>query len=343
MPQIVALEPALREPARRYVERREEALFFQSIGYVEFLAELLGARNETAVALRDDGEVCGVLPILAAEGRWGRVVNSLPFFGSHGGALADDEPTAALLVRHYNDLALHPLTAAGTLIESPLVPAAAGIAHNRKDSRIGQLTRIRCDGEPERHILGLCHYKTRNMIRKAQKSGIEVGVDNDQIGFLGATHRENLAALGGLPKPDAFFDLLPRRFAAGRDYKLYVARREGAPVAALLAFYFSRTAEYYMPVIRQECRELQPMSLLAYTAMCDAARAGYWWWNWGGTWHTQDGVYRFKSRWGSIDRHYAYYVQLNRPEIARQEKEAILDAYPYFYVLPFGLLEAQPA
>jgi hypothetical protein len=181
------------------------------------------------------------------------------------------------------------------------------------------------------------------MIRKAQKCGIEVTVSNSEIEFLRATHRENIAALGGPPKPDAFFDLLPRRFVADRDYRIYVARREGTPVAALLLFYFSRTVEYYMPVIRKEFRELQPMSLLVYGAMSDASRQGYWWWNWGGTWHNQDGVYRFKSRWGTVDREYTYYVQLNRPEIAGYDRQSILDAYPYFYVLPFGMLTSQAA
>jgi lipid II:glycine glycyltransferase (peptidoglycan interpeptide bridge formation enzyme) len=83
------------------------------------------------------------------------------------------------------------------------------------------------------------------------------------------------------------------------------------------------------------------MSLLIYQAMQEAAQRGCWHWNWGGTWLTQDGVYRFKNRWGAQSKPYFYYIR----EYARAcplrnlTAKEILAEYPNFYVLPFNVLE----
>jgi hypothetical protein len=96
--------------------------------------------------------------------------------------------------------------------------------------------------------------------------------------------------------------------------------------------------EYFTPATDVGYRGLQPMSLLVFTAMQDAVRRGCRWWNWGGTWVTQDGVYRFKKRWGTVDRRYFYHTTVFDKGILRCSPEQLLEAYPYFYVVPFTQL-----
>jgi hypothetical protein len=60
------------------------------------------------------------------------------------------------------------------------------------------------------------------------------------------------------------------------------------------------------------------------------------WWNWGGTWLTQDGVYRFKSRWGTESRPYTYFIAIRNAELLRHSQETLQAAFPYFYVRPFA-------
>jgi lipid II:glycine glycyltransferase (peptidoglycan interpeptide bridge formation enzyme) len=116
---------------------------------------------------------------------------------------------------------------------------------------------------------------------------------------------------------------------------LYLADLNGTLIAALLLLYFNRTVEYYTPVVRMGYRTLQPLSLLIFTAMKDALRRGFIYWNWGGTWLTQDGVYRFKSRWNTRDYPYYYYTTIYRNSILKLTKQKLLEEYPYFYVLLF--------
>ena len=50
-----------------------------------------------------------------------------------------------------------------------------------------------------------------------------------------------------------------------------------------------------MPVVNSEARSLQPTSAIIYFAMNDTRERGFKLWNWGGTWASQDGVYKFKK------------------------------------------------
>jgi lipid II:glycine glycyltransferase (peptidoglycan interpeptide bridge formation enzyme) len=206
------------------------------------------------------------------------------------------------------------------------------------DERIGQLTPLPSAGDVDATLLQSFHYKTRNMIRKAEKLGVKVEVDNDAMSFLLKVHEENMREIGGLAKSQRFFDLLPQHFRSGNDYRLYVARLDGEPVAAVLVFFYNRTAEYYTPVVLKEHRNSQALSAAIFRAMCDAATQGYLWWNWGGTWLSQDGVYRFKSRWGTKDLSYRYYTCVHNPAILKVGRAELLAAYPSFYTVPFSVL-----
>jgi len=231
------------------------------------------------------------------------------------------------------------LCASATLVENlqdPWSYSALGATHS--DERIGQISPIGHSQDCAEGLMAGFHYKTRNMVRKSQRAGLSVCVDNTAFDILERMHRENLAALGGAPKPARFFSLVDRYFRPDTDYQLYLAYKDGKPVSALLLFYFGSTVEYFMPATQVEFRELQPLTLLIFEAMTDASRGGLRWWNWGGTWKTQEGVYRFKKRWGTEDHSYRYHTIINRADLLEWSSARMLAEYPYFYVAPFSAL-----
>lgn len=342
---VAELDAGLSEAYAEFLLRRPTSLLYQSLAYQRLLVSLLAAEPRSLVAL--DGEtIRGVLPLLAREGSYGIVYNSLPYYGSNGGVIADDAAAAELLLSTFNDIASRPDTAAATLVTNPLETVDyRSLLHDLSDFRIGQLTPIGHAAEHARRLMDAFHSKTRNMVRKAEKAGVRVARDEDALEFVATVHRENMAEIGGRAKSPRFFALVPAHFRAGSEYRVYIASIDGEPVAGLLAFYFNHTVEYYTPVVRKEHRESQALSLIVFTAMCDASREGYGWWNWGGTWASQDGVYRFKKRWGTLDRRYQYYTRLRNPALKALAARHLLEAYPDFYVLPFSALSpsAQPS
>lgn len=217
------------------------------------------------------------------------------------------------------------------------------IDYQYKDERIGQLTSLPQFGdeiEARATLLRSFHQKTRNTIRKAQKSDLEVAWEASVDGWdaLVSLHAANMAAIGAAPKPAKVFAAMQQSFRYDADYRVYFARIDRTIVAALLVFYFNRTAEYFVPATHPEYRSLQPMSLLVFEAMSEAVRRGCSYWNWGGTWHSQAGVYNFKRRWGTEDRLYDYYVSIRNPSLLELTPEQILDEYPYYFVVPFDRL-----
>lgn len=338
---IETLTPHFAERYEAFLLARPETLLYQSWRYQNLLGGILGCRQQGLLALDEQGNVLGALPLMAMDGPLGTILNSLPFYGSNGAFIGEDPAARGELVATYRRMVEAPGMAASTLIENPLAPGGAdGLVHDLTDQRIGQLTPLPLAGDEKSVLMQSFHYKTRNMIRKAEKLGVEVVVDNNAMSFLVEVHEENMREIGGLAKSRNFFDALPQYFRPGQDYRLYVARLKGEPVAAVLVFFYNRTAEYYTPVVRKENRDTQALSAAIFRAMCDAAAQGCVWWNWGGTWLSQDGVYRFKSRWGTRDLPYRYFTRVRNPAVFKASRAELLAAYPSFFTVPFSALPA---
>lgn len=338
---VESLTPNFAERYEAFLLARPETLLYQSWRYQNLLIGLLGCHQQGLLALDEGGDILAALPLMAMDGPFGTVFNSLPFYGSNGALVGENLAARAELLAAYHRLSQAPGVAVSTLIENPLAPGGAvGLAFDLTDERIGQMTPLPATGEKEASLMQSFHYKTRNMIRKAEKLGVDVMVDNEAMPFLVEVHEQNMREIGGLAKSRNFFDALPQYFRPGQDYRLYVARLGGEPVAALLVFFYNRTAEYFTPVIRKEHRNTQALSAVIFDAMCDASAQGYAWWNWGGTWLSQDGVYRFKSRWGTQDLPYRYFTSVHNSAILRASRAELLSAYPSFFTVPFSALSA---
>ena len=335
---IVALDDSWHQKYTDFLKEIEGALLYHSIAYRNLLLELLQCESEYYIAVENE-KVCGVLPLLKKKGAYGWVYNALPFYGSNGGILTTEERILRALIDKYNQIITVQDVASATMISNPLVKADLTKAkHDLVDERIGQFTKLDYPGDKAESLMSAFHQKTRNMIKKALKSGVDVEIDNGQMSFVYELHEENIRAIGGKPKSKTFFDLIPKYFEAGKDFNIYLAQKDGKPIGALLLFYFKDTVEYFTPVIVEEYRTYQPLSLIIYEAMVQSACNGSTVWNWGGTWLTQEGVYRFKKRWGTADIPYYYYTKINNSELYMSSKETLLSEYENFFVIPFHYL-----
>jgi hypothetical protein len=335
----------------RFLRESPDSLFFASNQYRKFLRNLLEIEDRYLLAMEDDGSVRAALPLFAIRGAYGTVLNSLPYYGSSGGIIrrGQDEVASAALMEAFNELSRSLDCVASTVVSSPLDDDQdfyrRFVRPDYVDRRIGQLTRLVPNpaGIGEEELMVSFHHKTRNMIRKARKLGVEVREEmgKEALSFLSETHMENMREIGGQSKSIRFFELLETQLKFGTDYRIYTAWQGRARIAALLVLYFNRVVEYGTPVIKKEFRDSQGLSLAIVTAMRNAVREGYIWWNWGGTWVSQDGVYRFKKRWGTMDKDYHYYTRVFDRSLLSRTPGELVSAYPNFYVLPFSALQQE--
>lgn len=328
-------------------------LIYESPAYLLFLKQLLNCEICYLVSKNEFSDICGVLPVAVSQhARLGTVANSLPFYGSYGGIILDQNLSDTLknqirgdLISSLNRMAHQELWTAQTLIAGPLDPSTkwyeSHLEYDYKDFRIGQLTDL---PSPEDNVAEalLSHFedpRPRN-IRRAQKAGINIAPTQDPLAlsFLYEVHCANMNKIGGLAKPKLFFDLIPKLFSQ-EQYKVYVAEKEGKPIAALLLLYGGGVVEYFVPATIWEYRNDQPLSLLIFEAMKDASNEGFQTWNWGGTWATQDGVYHFKKKWAARDIRYFYYTKIHDAKVLMETRETLLSAHPFFYVAPFSELK----
>jgi GNAT acetyltransferase-like protein len=334
--EVRAMGPADEDAYASFLATRSDGLLYHSLPYRDLLVAHLGAEPEYLLAL-EAGELRGALPLMWAGDAGARIANSLPYYGSHGSVLADDDAVRDALLAAWNERATDAATAAATLVANPFsARAIPAPAHDLTDVRINQATALPDDEEA---ILDLVDPSTRRNVRKALRVGVEAGVRAGALRELCRIHQANMEDIGGLPKSWGFFAAVADHFRAGEQFDVYVAELGGEVVAALLVFWHNVTAEYFTPAVDHAHRSEQPLAAILVRALGDAVRRGMRWWNWGGTWESQEGVFRFKRKWGARAVRYPYYTQVNDRSLLHESPQRLRERFGHFYVAPFSALE----
>jgi hypothetical protein len=314
-------------------------LFAHSIAYRDLLTEELGCEAEYLVA-REGGEIRGVLPLMWREDPGGRICNSLPFNGSHGGALGADAESEVALIDAWNERAADPSTLAATMIENPFREARAPEPlHGFTDERFSQFTVLPLGGgEPE--VMGLISSEARNNVRRAARRGVEVELDDSALPEVHRIHEHVMEGFGARPKSGRFFEAIAERLRPGHQFDVWVARVEGEVAAALLVVRFAGVSEYFASGTLEGFRGHHPHPALVFAALVEETRRGARIWNWGGTREGMKGVFHFKRKWGSLAGRYRYLVRLNAPSLLDASPDELMERFPGFYVVPFAALRS---
>lgn len=320
----------------RFLESIDTSLFYASSKYRDFLKFYLHC-EDNYIAVFESGEIVGVLPLMLRETSLGYIVNSLPYYGSNGGVVAKTQAAHDLLIQYYLEFVSREDVVVSCLTESPL-SREISLKSDFEDYRIGQITTIpNYSQDFDIKLFEIIDSSTRRNIRKAQSSNVSVTIDNslDAFKVLYEIHTENINSIGGKAKDWRFFENINKFFSPTKDFNLYIARIDGIIVSALLLFYFNKTVEYFTPATVAEFRNSQPISEILRIAFREASMAGFKWWNWGGTWITQDGVYKFKAKWGAQDYRYDYFIKLNNKSLLMKQPTELLELAKGFYTVPF--------
>ena len=319
-------------------------LVYGSARYISFLLRALSNVRLLCPTVWEGDTIVGTLPLLeqtAADGQ--TVLNSLPFFGSHGGPCIstgsrDPSKLQEVLLQAANDIAEKQRAISLTIVESPLQPMDGSVAQvlglEIIDDRIGQFTSLPYDAtNVEEALFVKYHVKTRNAVRKGQKLGQEFQRRKDQaaIDWLQSLHQESIASMGGVPKSRTVFAELLEQFPLDSHARLYIGSCNGTMASGLLVLLFGDTVEYFTPVVDGFYKDQQALSALIHHVMLETAREGFTCWNWGGTWRSQEGVYRFKNRFGASDMPYRYFHRLFDASLKSELPSNISTKFPYFY------------
>ena len=333
---ITALSKEHEDDYSYFVSKHPKSLIYYTLKYRELLMNLLKCKEEYYILI-DDKKIRAVLPILFKDGKYGRVYNSLAYFGSNGSILAENEIYYNKLLEKYNDVI--ETSAASTYVENPLDIHEKKPNYHFISQRVCQFNKFEIDMDMDNLSLLFTSNK-RNDIRKAIKNNIHVEIDNSQESkdFLYETHVQNMQAIKGKPKDKLCFDLIFECFEERKEYNIFIAKKDDQIIASLLVLYFNDKTEYYTPVVSVESRSLQPLAIIIYESMKYSFENGKMLWNWGGNGISLSSVYDFKKRWNATDFLYNYYIKFNNKDLLNLRSSEIMDEYNGFFVIPFNII-----
>ena len=336
---IIKLYDEYESQYTKFVTNHQKGLFYYQLEYRNILKRLLSCNDEYYILI-DEGEIKAILPLLCKDGIYGRVYNSLPYFGSNGSILSENTNYYNVLISKYNEVIK--ASAISTYIENPLDIHEVKPDYDYVSERVCQISHFTVADDMD-DLSKLFTSNKRNDVRKAIKSNIVVEIDNSKEAkdFLLTTHLENMKTIGGIPKSELLFNSLYKIYVENQDYNIFIAKKDGKNISGLLVLYFNEITEYYTPVTVKEYREFQPLALVIYEAIRFSVRKGCTSWNWGGNGLSLDGVYKFKKRWGAEDYYYNYYIKLNDKTLLGLDIDAILNEYSGFFTIPFHLLNRE--
>lgn len=327
-----------------FVRCHEQSMLYHDSRWLGLVARLTNAETGYLSIADAQGTIRALVPLCLKTGSGGCIANSSPYFGSHGGVLAlsgsDFSAACDGLKRFFCERSvvaaniIEPLFSAGSIGYSRELPVA------QIDRRQGHIVDLSLFPDERAFLSALSGITRSNLQRKAWRSGIRVrrADDRDAVAWLARQHGIEMGAkVGGKVKAADFFSGIVERFEAGREWRVYLGDINGRTVAGLLVICWREYVEYLTPVFDSQFRDLQPSSAVLYAAMEECRAEGFRWWNFGGTWLSQDGVRRFKESWGAIAREYRYYV-LDFGGLAALKRIPIQDLtreYEGFYVYPF--------
>jgi len=341
-----------------FLVKSSQSSLYYSLKYRDFLKSFIEIEDKFIIALVEN-KIVGAFPAyLKINPKYGNVLNSSCFYGSHGGAVIDESLPEVIKTKVKKALLAQFLTLekeydciSSTIVSSPFEKDLDFYRENYPFSfnnhRLAQILELPPQGKnrdySETFLQSLPSSSLRRNIRRAKRHPdikIFPSEDLDQWQKFWQIHQENMLSLSAVPKPFSMLLSLKKNFTFGQDYRIYLAELNGEIISGLLVIYFNKTAEYFMPAVKSEHRKLQTNTLIIFQSMVDAAERGCQYYNFGGTSKSQQSLYEFKARWGSKDLNYEYFVKYNR-EISYFKKigrENIAQTYEYFFVVPFDLL-----
>jgi lipid II:glycine glycyltransferase (peptidoglycan interpeptide bridge formation enzyme) len=301
--------------------------------YISFLTKALPGTDVKTLTVSEKDEITGIFPFATHyDKKFGFAINSLPFFGSHGGPVFKDRKSLAVLIEKFNSEISKIKPCSMTIVESPFQPldeiTISALGLETIDYRIGQFT-------PLPASISDFHVKTRNAIRKGNKLNlsIEKREDDESWQWMQSVHDKSIKSLNGVSKSMEIYNALRQSFS--QEVELWVGRLDGKPISGVVIIKYQNTVEYFTPVIEHNYRDSQALSALIYRIMEIAGESGAKLWNWGGTWQSQKGVYRFKNRWGAFDKTYRYFNKVSSKMLFKSPKNQLSKAFPFFYLFKY--------
>ncbi len=339
--QIELLDKIDHEEYKNFINDNPQSTFYQSSKHLNFLQNLLDCKPNF-LTIKDNNQLKAVMPFFIKSSIYGKVINSLPFFGSYGGLISDNLEYGKKILENFNEYVHDEDILSSTIISNPFFDNSIYEKYfnfDVKDERLIQC--IKFNNKTENEVWNLFEQRVRRAIRKCQKNNIVVlknQIDENTFINFHKQHKSEMDSKNGRSKPFSFFDKLTKNFRIELDYDVFTASYNDKIIAHLLVFHHYPFTEYYMPAYDSNFKNLQAPSSLIWESIKNSISRNMTYYNFGGTWKDQPELYRFKRGWNTVDMNYFYFIKANIETIKDIDRNELIEKYKNFYVFPFDKL-----
>lgn len=291
---VSELSDSGREAWDRFVQRQNGS-FYQLSGWKSVLEEAYGLHCHYLL-FSEGGSLVAVLPLACGRLHTRHKAWSLPFCNysgllGMGGVDRDrvlDAATSYLATRGVRQFQLRELDAATS------------------DGLSDEVTMILALAESEEKLWDAVGPKTRNLVRKSEKSGLLSTWGMQQLDEFYAIYARNMGRLGTPVHARRFFQVLAETFTDRVD--IQIVRKDSKPIAGMLITRFGDTWGDPWASSLQEFNHLSPNMHMYWETLRRATIAGVSRFDFGRS-ERNSGTYRFKRQWGaqSFDLTYRSY------------------------------------
>ena len=312
------------------VERSASATTYHLWEWGETLSSTYNYRKYY-LALMEDSDIIGALPLIHVKSRlFGNRLISLPFC-EHGGPLVDptlDEHEKQNVVKVLLHDVEELVNAAGVeyveIRNPPLIATENPLFVNCVGFR--RYVTFKIDLTKGTEECWRClNRKTRNAVRKAMKSGIDVKEVKtlQQLKTYYELYLQTQRRHGSPPHSFELFEKLYANFHAKGKMKVLLAEYEEIPIAGIIVFLHNDKMFWWSNVTDRKHRALNPTNMLLWRLI-----------KWGienecktldmGRTRKKTSVHHFKSRWGGQEKplqDYVLFQNSKRKELPDPEQE----------------------
>lgn len=306
---------------------------YQSPIYISMIMDVLEAKSRHLICKLHSSAI----PLLYKSTSFGRVYNSLPFFGSCGGIVGNNNfcvelQTQILALRQ--EISFASLNIISNWYNQVDLNSSS-ISFNVME-RINTVKELEGIEGIKNAALSTYHSKTRNIVRATLKNDFEFCDLSDQFEIVTKIYFDEMNLKKRFSKPIGFWEYLIKNRNSKLDYVIYGAKKEGKILGFVLFIYNEELGqvEYFIPGSTPEGRKYNVNYFLIHSAIIEFSKQKFDTIHFGGSHINQIDLIRFKQRWGSQTYSYKYFNTYSK-KLEDLSNNFLTEEAPYFYIKPF--------
>lgn len=315
-----------------YLSNRNKTIY-QHPNYLRMIEDVIGVKSQHLTCKVHSSAI----PLFYKTTSYGKVYNSLPFFGSCGGIVGGNvfctelEAQVSSIHQEVNFASINIISNWHNQVD--LNESTISFNTVERKNSFKDLEVVSGD---ENTALFSYHSKTRNIVRATLANKFKLYDMSNEFENVTKIHFSEMIGRERVGKPIGFWEYLMKNKSSKLDYVIYGAKKDGETLGFILFVFDEKLGqiEYFVPGSTITGRRYNVNYFLIHSAIIEFSKQRFTTLHFGGSHLNQDNLIRFKERWGCKSYRYKYFNTYSK-HLDNLSESMLTGEAPYFYIKPF--------